>query len=146
MSKPLEERLHFRILRALLFFSSLSSMILEIIILIFGQSFIKLFVDIRDADPTMIRVFAAIECVLCLIAVFGSFLRHFYTFATYTVLLTIYLIGAAIFTRIPFIVSLLLGAILVTLAIIFTVMLWQIKKRKQNESDNMYNTSGDYNY
>lgn len=130
MGKPLEERLRFRVLRAILFVSNLVSLILDLLILIFGKKFVDVFLSVRDADPTPMRVFAALEACLCILALFGIVLSSFYTFTAYTVLLTLYLLCAAVFTRVPVVWFFLLGAILVVMAIAFSWMLYLIRERR----------------
>ena len=137
MPKPLEERLRFRILRAVLFVSNVTSLILDLMIIIGGKKFVSLFVDVPDADPITIRIFAGIEAVICTIALIGIIARHFYTVALYTILLILYLLCAAVFTRVPVFWFFFLGAILATLAIIFTYMLYLIKQRQRTNPYNI---------
>ena len=134
MTKPLRECLRFRILRAILFVSNLTSLILDLIILIFGKKVTDLIIpNVKDTDPTYLRIFAAIEATLCVIALFGIVLTNFFTFATYTSLLTFYLLCAIVFTRVPFLWFFFLGAILVAMAIAFSWMLYEIRRqRRQN--------------
>lgn len=137
--KPLEERLRFRLLRAVLFVSNIVSLIIELLIIVFGKKFLRLIAsnELRDANSTWLRVFAAIEVTIALIALFGIVLRNFYIFTTYTASLVVYLLVAAIFTRVPFTVFFLFGFILVILATIFSYMLWTIKERRKNNPYNV---------
>lgn len=137
MSKPLEERLRFRLLRAVLFVSNIASLIVDLLIVVFGKKFLNLFTELRDATSTSLRIFAAIESILCLIALFGIVLRSFHLFTAYTCLLIVYLLGAAVFTRVPFTIFFLFGAILATLAIVFCYMLWSIRQRRKNNPYNI---------
>ncbi|KAI2797326.1 hypothetical protein RDWZM_010214 [Blomia tropicalis] len=137
MAKPLEERLRFRLLRAVLIVSNITSFILDLMILIGGKKFVSLFLTIPDADEVSIRIFAAIEATICLIALFGLVLRHFWTVAVYSTLLVLYLLCAAVFTRVPVFWFFFLGAILATMAIIFTYMLHLVRVRRQNNPYNI---------
>ena len=137
MAKLLEERLRFRILRAVLFVSNVTSLIIDLMIIIGGKKFVSLILDVPDADPISIRIFAGIEAVICTIALIGVILRHFYTVALYCTLLVLYLVCAAIFTRVPVFWFFFLGAILVTLAIVFAYMLFLVKKQRVNNPYNI---------
>ena len=137
MTKPLEERLRFRILRAVLIVSNITSLILDLLIVIGGKKLVSMVMNIPDADETSIRIFAAIESVICCIALFGTIRRHFPTSAVYCCSLIIYLILAAIFTRVPVFWFFFLGAILAILAIIFTYMLYTIRQRRKNNPYNI---------
>lgn len=139
MTKPLEERLRFRLLRAVLFVSNIVSLIIDLLIVVFGKKFLKLIVanELRDATSTWLRIFAAIEVVIALLALFGIVLRSFYVFTAYTTLLVVYLLAAAVFTRVPFTIFFLFGFILVILASIFSYMLWTIKERRKNNPYNV---------
>ncbi|KAH7644650.1 uncharacterized protein LOC124499430 [Dermatophagoides farinae] len=139
MSKLLQERLRFRLLRAVLFVSNVTSLIINVLILIFGLDFIKAFIRVPDATDPTVRTFAIIECCLCTIAIIGIIMRNFYTFTVYTVLLIVYLVCAAIFTRVPVGWFFLLGFILVSLAVLFDYLLWLNRKQlKQMKRENPY--------
>ncbi len=137
MTKPLEERLRFRILRAVLFVSNVTSLILDLMIIIGGKRFVELFITLPDDASVSIRIFAGIEAVICIIALIGIIRRHFYTVALYCALLVLYLLLAAVFTRVPVFWFFFFGAILSTLAIIFAYMLYLVKKRRETNPYNI---------
>lgn len=132
--------MRFLLLRAILFISNVTSLIINLLIVIFGTDFINSFVNLPRAKDETLRTFSIFECIICIIALVGIIRRHFYTFTLYTILLIVYIICAYIFTHVAVVWFFLLAIILISMVLVFNYFLYLYMKEQQtiNRNDNSF--------
>lgn len=128
----IEDTLVFKVLMWVLLVSNLTSLLIDLTVVIGGLAAVQWFSNVPDdANVTYIRVFSAIEAIIVIFGIFGIIKKHFEVFTIHTTLLIIYFIIAIIFTRILISWFVLLAIILSALTIGFLYLLY---KRKNETS------------
>ena len=128
----IEDTLVFKVLMWVLFASNLTSLVIDLTVVIGGLTAVQWFSDVPDdANVTYIRVFSAIEAIIVIFGIFGIIKKHFEVFTIHTTLLIIYFIIAIIFTRILISWFVLLAIILSVWTVGFLYLLY---KRKNETS------------
>lgn len=125
-----EESLRFRILKWILLVSNITSLIVDILVVVGGKVLVSWFSNVpKEADDLMIRVFSAVEAIIVVIGLFGIIKRHFVVFAVHTALLILYFLVSLIFTRVLVLWFWILAVLLVSLTLAFLYLLYKLRKQ-----------------
>ena len=133
MVDTVEESLKYKILKWTLLISNISSLIVDILVVIGGKAFVAWFTTLpKDAEDLPIRLFSVVEAVICVIAIFAIIKRHFVAFSVHTALLILYFIACIFFTRVIGWWLWIFAFILVALTLWFLYLLYKLKMRLEN--------------
>ena len=133
MVETVEESLIYKILKWTLLVSNISSVIVDILVIIGGKAIVGWFATLpKDAEDLPIRIFCVIEAIICIIAIIGIIKRHFVLFSVHTGLLILYFVVSAIFTRVIAWWLLIFAVLLSALTIWFLYLLYKLKLRLEN--------------
>lgn len=140
MEPLVKESRPFIALKWILLVSNITSAIIDLLVIIGGRLVVNLFSYVPDdyeppSNDIMIRIFCAIELIICIIGIVGIIKRHFITFSVHTGLLILYFLAAIIFTRILISWFVFLAIVLSALTLTFLYMLW-----KGHESRTLHTT------
>jgi hypothetical protein len=127
------ESLKYKILKWILLVSNITSLIVDILVIVGGKRLVELFTTVpKDAEDLPIRLFSAVEAIIVVIAIFGIIKRNFVVFAVHCGLLTLYFAVSLFFTKVLVIWFWVLAVLLLGLSFGFLYLLYKLKKKLEN--------------